>query len=358
MGAFNLKRIVVMLMVVSMSTVFAVGCGDGKAKKRSLLNRQADPTAMVDGKPDTDGNGIADEVEIADGSAVDADGDGKPDVKAEGETLGGEGLEQKAADLQKIEESLKALTDGGTAVDKNGLEDGTYKLTSVVSAVRYMLNKEDAMEAKDVRMMQSLELVESGDGKVKLNETSIDKVGMIEDHQIAARALEVALSFEVAKESGEFKAERSSFSAVVLNTSVTNALQATTSLAESSADASPVGVSIIDMMKNSASSDMTYSMEDENKRTVIMRLKKISDTELRIVISVEESKMTDEDANSALIAREIILTYSIAKKEAAAGSDVVLTQPEELATSPATESGTSPSAQDNGEGDDDLARVK
>lgn len=337
MGAFNLKRIVVMLMVVSMSTVLAVGCGDGKAKKRSLLNRQADV-----------------------GAGAVALVDGKPDVKAEGEKLGGEGLEQKAADLQKIEESLKALTDGGTVVDKNGLEDGTYKLTSVVSAMHYMLNKEDATEAKDVRMMQTLELVESGDGKVKLNETSIDKVGMIEDHQIAARALEIALSFKVSKESSEFKAERSSFSAAVLNTSVSNALQATTSLAESSADASPVGVSIIDMMKNSASSDMTYSMEDENKRTVIMRLKKISDTELRIVISVEESKMTDEDANSALIAREIILTYSIAKKEAAAGSDVVLTQPDDVATatSPATESGTSPSAQDNGEGDDDLARVK
>lgn len=351
MGAFNLKRIVVMLMVVSMSTVLAVGCGDGKGNKRTKTNRTIDAGAkpIVDNKVDTDGDGVLD--------APDADGDGKPDevaaTDATDDNLGGDELQQKSADLKKIEDSLKELADGGTSIDKNGLEDGTYKLTSVVSAMRYMFKQED------VRMMQVLELSELGDGKVQLSETSLDKAGVIAEHQVPARALEIALSFEVAKQSGQFAAARTSFSPVVMNTSVTNALQATTALSASSVDASTVSASMIDMLNSAAkgTTDITYSMEDENKRTLIMRLKKISETELRIVVSVEEEKMKDEDANSAHIARDIILTYSFTKKEVAAGSDVVLTQPDGVSTATTTEDApANPSAQDNGQGDDDLAR--
>ncbi len=335
----NVKRIAVLMIITVLATVFAVGCGDGKGKRRQRTNKVLD-----NGKPAADGKKSGGNTTGGTGTpTTPATGDG-------GATTTDQGADQaKAAATREIEDALKAASEAGTTISKNALEDGKYKLKTIVSAVQYIFKTEDA------RALQTSQLVEQPNGDIVLNATENLKVGAIADHQIAARQIEIAYQFEVKKENNVFAAVRTSFSPLLMNTSL-NAqnMTITTGLANSSVDASPIASSTIDMLQKTAqgATDITYSMNDENNRLIVMRIRKVSETEIRVTLKIEEAKMSDTDANSEAVVRDIVLIYTFEKAVAqAAEEDLTLTQPASPTEppAPATDAGAAAGA------DDDLA---
>lgn len=353
MKNLNVTRVIAFLMIATFATSFMTACGDGKSHKRTKNNRNLSDKPAADApatdKPATDAP--ATDKPATDAPATDKPADDTPpttdkpvtDAPAGTDVQDQDALKKRAADLKSIEDYMKSLTDSGTLIDKGGLSEGKYKLTRVDSAVRYMFKQEDA------RGMQSANLNEVSGG-VQLVEGSKASVGLVAEHQLASRDLEIALSFEVKLENGVFTAARTSFSPAILKSSVTNKLEVSSGLMDSKAEASPIRASMIDVLQStaqSASSDITYTVTDENNRNVVLRLRKVSETELHMIIRVDEEISKDGDATTYDFAREIVLTYSFEKAAAADDNSVVLTQPDAPAAPPTgTEVGK----------DDDLAK--
>jgi hypothetical protein len=327
MGKQNVTRVIAFLMIATFASSIMTACGDGKDHKRAKNSRNLPDKPA--GKPDDKDKGKttppADDGKDKGAQTTPPADDGKTTTTGDQTPEQKEALAKLNADLKRIADATDAFNTTGTAIDKNQLEDGKYKLAEVVSTVFYTVKQEVA------RAIQTSAIVELGDGRIQPQQTSIDKTASTINNVLAARKIEIALSFEVKKDNGTFAAARSSFSPALVNTSVTNKLDMTTNLEDSAADASPVMASMIDMLgKVTADASLVYKMQDENKREISMTLKKVSDTELNVVVAVdEETDQAKEDNNGYTFQRLIVMKYKFEKAVAADDNKVVLTQPDQ-----------------------------
>jgi hypothetical protein len=152
------------------------------------------------------------------------------------------------------------------------------------------------------------------------------------DPDSAGRSLEVPMTFEVKKENGVFRGERSSFHNLVLVlTRVTSVMDSKgdfkidvkTELAEARADRATVKASVAELLATEAlidreHNDVKYSVTEGSKQ-IDLRLRKISDSKIRLIFDISEIKDT--------MLRTVVLDYDVTPAPAAAAPAPAASEP-------------------------------
>lgn len=312
MGLNKYKRVIRFAVLAALAMTVAIGCGDGNPKKRQPVRKN--PNAGTQGKIDPK-------------TGKPTTNPSKPSDPTKSPTEETEAERQKKVDeARKKDESEKrfdgmiaALITGLPLMDKSRLEEGVYNISQFTVSLKYM-----ATNGGWMRAFRSQSLRIDAADKVDFGKEAAEGLGAAaNDPDASGRALEVPMVFEVKKEGGVFRGERSAFQRFVLiHNRVTSEMNSkgdfkvdvVNTPGEANASRSTVKASVADLLATNAieeaGKDLKYSVT-ENGKQIDLRLYKVSETKIRVVFEIMEIKDT--------MIRTVALDYDLTKAAAPAG---------------------------------------
>lgn len=283
----------------------AVACGDGKAKRRQPVrkNPNAGTAAPAGQKPSAPATPGKPGQPAAPANETEADRQRKA-----------EELKKKNEVEQRLDGMVSQLTNG-RLMEKSALPEGNYKLTQFTASVKFMPNSGGWMRAF---RQQAITRDRSGNIMADENAPTEGLGAAANDPDAAGRALEIPVSFEVKKEGGQFRGERSSFKELVnITTRATTTMtskgdmkvEVKNEIRAARAERSSVPASIPDLfatnyLEDKQSNDLKYTVKAGSK-DIDMRIRQNGENKIRLVIEVWEQK--------EVMLRTVILDYDIEK---------------------------------------------
>jgi hypothetical protein len=279
MGLNHSTRVLRFIVLASLTLTVAIGCGDGKPKKRQAVRKNPNATNQkIDPKT---GKPIP-----ATPAAPAAETD--EDRKKTAETL-----EKKRKAEERFDGMLKQLNEG-PLMEKSALDAGTYKIALITTNVKYMKGS-DWMRAHRTQTLR----IDSAN-KPQPGPEPTEGLGAAANDPDRGRTFEIPGSFIVSKEDGFFRAERSSFGQfILLHTKATTQMnkgdfkvELVNTVGGGLEHRSNTKASIAEMLatahiEKKELNDLFYEVTDSNKK-IELRLRKVADNKIRAIFEIFE----------------------------------------------------------------------
>lgn len=279
MGLNKSKRVLRFIVLASLALSVAMGCGDGKPKKRQAVRKNPNAaTQKIDpktGKPIPNAPAVP---------AAETDEERKKKAEA---------LENKRKSEERFDGMLKQLNEG-PLMEKSALAPGTYKIALITTNVKYMKGA-DWMRA---HRTQSLRIDSAN--KPVLSAEPTEGLGAAANDPDQGRVFEVPGSFIVNKEDGFFRAERSSFGQfILLHTKAKTQMNKGDFKVElvntvggglehrSNTKASIAEMLATNHLEKKELNDLFYEVSD-GKKKIQLRLRKVADEKIRAIFEIFE----------------------------------------------------------------------
>jgi len=308
MGSINFYRWIRLSVVALLAiSVVTTACGDGKAKPRQRINKTNSKGQPIDPKtgkplPRTNANEPA-----------------KPAPAAETEEQRrkkSDELKKREAAQNEIKGMIEQLTNH-PVIQKDQLANGNYKLNSVATNLFVSdMSKPDNW----LRAFTLQELSLDATRRPMLSEGQKASTGIMTNTTDSLRTFEVPMSFKVAKTDGYFRAERKDFqNFVLLSTQVRSTVSGgeikidiANTVTGGRNDASTTRASVAELLatpglEDQKTKEVKYSGADSNKKTIDLRIHKVSETRVHLVFEITEGKD---------VLRNLVLIYDVEKAAA------------------------------------------
>lgn len=305
----NFKRGLRVIMMFAIATSVAIGCGDGKRRRRQPVKKapgQAQkPNSDINpktGKPFTPEEKKQLEAEQK------ARANETPQQKAAREKAEQEALKKKNGRLDEVQKKMEALVTEGNPIGKNELPDGEYRLTNIASSLLY------SNKTNFVRAIRNSTVKVLNDGRYQIsneNDSDVAATGGMTDYPDIGRTLYVHFRFKVAKQGGVFVPDNSSVveNPVPYGFKVKDLGNGKFEVVHQQLDKVQPEINLLEMLAAEGNANSNELKKTDSKgRKLIVKLRKVSATKVNVAISIDErTGSTGVDG----LTRDIVLSYEI-----------------------------------------------